>query len=243
MLAGALLSTTQSTWTREQCVIAWKNLDASSQRQWGLELDGLCDLLGRPWFRAVWILQEVVKSQDAIVCSGKKSVSARLFKPVISYGDEPGAPLPRNPGHDAGTLSRNWDLYMLLDNFGGSEATVEKDPIYALLGLSLDAVHTTQPDYQMSEEGIIQTVFPFLFYMHPNRHKFSKLLRELCSRLKFFNKLVLETAAMGEIHGDTVITFNLQRRPCLDISERTIQAAARDKRKRIMIIEVILDKL
>jgi len=40
---------------------------------------GMECLLGRPWFKRVWILQEVANARAAIVCSGTKFISARIF--------------------------------------------------------------------------------------------------------------------------------------------------------------------
>jgi len=36
-------------------------------------------LVTRHWFKRVWILQEVANAKAAVICSGTKSVSARIF--------------------------------------------------------------------------------------------------------------------------------------------------------------------
>ena len=41
--------------------------------------EGMVFLLGRPWFRRIWILQEIANARVATVICGKKSVSARTF--------------------------------------------------------------------------------------------------------------------------------------------------------------------
>ncbi|KAK0745145.1 heterokaryon incompatibility protein-domain-containing protein [Apiosordaria backusii] len=238
------------TWTREQWRTTWENLEASSQQNWGFEREGLCELLGRSWFRRVWILQEVANSQAALVCSGHESVSAKVFglAPfLMGVTPEPHCQgiLDMMPGpfRESSWFTGSRDLYTLLGNFGGSEATEERDLVYALLGLSSDAAHVIQPDYQTSEGGVIRTVFAALFHVHLNHHldTIPASIRELCTRLTFFNELALEAAASNEAFGDAVMAFNLTRRPCLAISERTVRAAARNKRKGPQIINIILD--
>jgi hypothetical protein len=41
--------------------------------------EGLELLLGRSWFKRIWILKEVANAQAAVVVCGTKSVSARIF--------------------------------------------------------------------------------------------------------------------------------------------------------------------
>jgi hypothetical protein len=67
-------------------------------------------ILDRPWFRRVWVIQEVAKAQRAIVVCGWKSVSTRVFTNAPSLlGLEPDphskAILDVMPGH---LRARNW---------------------------------------------------------------------------------------------------------------------------------------
>ncbi|EHK47191.1 hypothetical protein TRIATDRAFT_194157 [Trichoderma atroviride IMI 206040] len=51
---------------------------------------GLKSLLSRPWFRRVWILQEVANAKSAIVCCGNFAIAANIFAiaPII-FGIDP----------------------------------------------------------------------------------------------------------------------------------------------------------
>jgi ankyrin repeat protein len=132
----------------------------------GMEL-----MLRRPWFRRIWILQEIANARVATVYCGKKSISARTFAQVPSIiGLQPEshsqAVLDIMPG-----LSRkeSWwgqkrNLHTLLVKFRESEATDERDIIYALLGISSDAYISDilLPDYTKSLQQIIQDTTSFL---------------------------------------------------------------------------------
>ncbi|KAK4204968.1 heterokaryon incompatibility protein-domain-containing protein, partial [Triangularia verruculosa] len=240
------------SWTKEQWMTAWKSLKANDPRPPEFERQGLQELLDRSWFRRVWILQEVANSQAAIVSSGKRSVSARVFGLAPFLMDV----MPRS--HCQGILdmmpssfrqsswfSESRDLYTLLENFGGSESSEERDLVYALLGVSSDAVGAIQPNYQMDEQEVIRAVFHFLFRTHPDSTlgPFPPSIRMLCRRLTFFNELVLEMAATNEDDGDTIVAFNLHRRPYLTISAQTLHAAARNRRRGTHILQEILESL
>ncbi|KAE9370151.1 HET-domain-containing protein, partial [Stipitochalara longipes BDJ] len=133
--------------------------------------EGMALMLGRPWFRRIWILQEIANARVADIHCGEKSVSARTFAQVPSIiGLKPEAHtqavLDIMPG-----LSRkeSWwgqdrNLHNLLVKFRESEATDERDMIYALLGISLDAYRSDIlfPDYTKSLQQVIQDTTSFL---------------------------------------------------------------------------------
>src|SRR5436305_1506630 len=54
-----------------------------------VEHEGLKVLLGRPWFKRIWILQEVANARTAIVMCGTKSASAHIFAIVASLSGKP----------------------------------------------------------------------------------------------------------------------------------------------------------
>lgn len=61
-------------WSKSQRKMAGRYPDLLSRQR-----EGLRDLLERPWFERIWIIQEVANSRRALVCCGSKSVSARIF--------------------------------------------------------------------------------------------------------------------------------------------------------------------
>jgi len=133
--------------------------------------EGMQLMLKQAWFQRIWILQEVANARVAIILCGKRSVSARIFTQIpslIRLQPEPHcqAVLDIMPG-----LSRkeSWwgqtrDLHTLLVKFRKSKATDERDIIYALLGISLDACKSNilLPDYTKSSQQVIQDTASFL---------------------------------------------------------------------------------
>ncbi len=133
--------------------------------------EGMKQMLRRPWFQRIWILQEIANARVAIIHCGKKSVSARTFAQVpsiIGLKPEPHAQavLDIMPG-----LSRkeSWwgqkrNLHTLLVKFRESKATDERDIIYALLGISSDARQSNilLPDYTKPLEQVIRDTTSFL---------------------------------------------------------------------------------
>lgn len=128
-------------------------------------------LLSQPWFRRVWIVQEVAKARRAKVMCGTKTCSARIFTVVpnvikATVDPHQQAILDIMPGP---SRKHSWwvdkrDLYTLLGKFRESQATDPRDLIYALLGISSDA-HSTEylvPDYKKSLEEVVRTTIAFL---------------------------------------------------------------------------------
>lgn len=135
-------------------------------------LKGLSLLLQRPWFRRVWVLQEISNSRRASICCGKQFVKARTFAiaPLL-LGMKPErhcqAVLDIMPGRlrEESWWSESRDLYNLLSKFRESEASDPRDKVYALLGISSDAYDhdNLRPDYTKSLQEVIQNTSTFLF--------------------------------------------------------------------------------
>ena len=146
------------------------NLNVETQ-----QFKGLKALLGRPWFKRVWILQEVANARAAIVVCGTHSVSARIFAVMpfllgIKLDPHCQAVLDILPG---ASRRESWfhqkrDLRTLLVRFNNSEATDPRDKIFALLGISSDACDARflQADNSKSEEEVIQCTISFLLSFH-----------------------------------------------------------------------------
>ncbi|KAI3317792.1 ankyrin repeat-containing domain protein [Xylariaceae sp. AK1471] len=133
---------------------------------------GLLELLERPWFRRVWIIQEVASARTASVICGWKSVSAGIFAQIPSsmgmHTNHWQTILDIMPGHvrQKSWWSQNRDLRTLLVKFRDSEARDPRDNIYALLGISSDANENDvfRPDYEMSLQNVIQNTISFLLF-------------------------------------------------------------------------------
>ncbi|KAF4626721.1 hypothetical protein G7Y89_g11436 [Cudoniella acicularis] len=133
--------------------------------------EGMELMLSRPWFKRVWILQEVANARTATVLCGKKSVSTRIFAQLpalIGLQPEPHcqAVLDIMPGF---SRTESWwggsrNLHTLLIKFRESEATDKRDMIYALRGISSDMQEssTLTPNYKKSLQEVIEDTIFFL---------------------------------------------------------------------------------
>lgn len=130
------------------------------------------DLLRRPWFKRVWILQEVTNAQAGLLCCGTKAVKPWLLDLAQSLlcvkpDDHCQAVLDVMPGpwKESSWWKENQDLYTLLSRFGGSKASEPLDLIYALRGMSSDARDTPSlyPDYTKSQHQVVRDTIQFIY--------------------------------------------------------------------------------
>lgn len=120
------------------------------------------NLLERPWFRRVWIIQEVFSAKVATVGCGWNTLPTRTFlliPKLLGLDDTVDkhvqAVLEIMPGY---LRQRSWHsqrptLHTLIRKFVSCEATDPRDRVYALIGISSDAGSDgrLQPDY---DEGV-----------------------------------------------------------------------------------------
>jgi ankyrin repeat protein len=230
------------SWDLKQWITFWELVprDPIHKLSEGLDL-----LLRRPWFRRVWILQEVAKANRASVWCGTKSVTAHTFTlapPLIGVKPERHcqAVLDIMPGRlrEKSWWKENRDLYNLLLKFGESEANDPRDRVYALLGISSDAWNTAslRPDYRKSLQTVIYDTALFLF--GPSNISYatmSKLLENLASRNteSFLN--LAKTASVSEVEH-----FLTQRGLEVPLPEDMIRAAAENKRDGSNILRLLI---
>lgn len=134
----------------------------------------LKELLARPWFRRVWILQEVASARSAVVVCGAKHVSARTFAQMPALiglekvDTHAQAVLDIMPGplRHRSWWTSNRDLGTLLKKFRSSEAGDPRDRVYALLGISSDAYNETviPPDYGADIYTVVQRTISHLLF-------------------------------------------------------------------------------
>lgn len=145
-----------------------RNADWSARLRRGLEV-----LLKRPWFDRVWILQEVLNAQSAIVCSGALSVSADIFAISPSLLNTRPKPqvqsvLDLMPRSDAVKPQYNQgrdELISLVLKFRASKATDKRDMIFALLGMSSEPLdhELLRPDYTKPVEEVVHDAICYWF--------------------------------------------------------------------------------
>lgn len=132
---------------------------------------GLQLLLKRPWFRRVWILQEVANAQSAIICAGSSSLPAYLFALAPALLDVQTEPhtqsvldmMPRADHREP--VERRRALLDLLKSFHRSEATDKRDLVYALLGMSSDPHNhrLLRADYNKNIAEVLHDVIRYWF--------------------------------------------------------------------------------
>lgn len=144
-------------------------------------------LMTRPWFRRVWVLQEVASARTATVMCGDNSMPAWLFASIPTIFDFPvpdhcQAVLDIMPGHSrrSSWWGETQDLRTLLVKFSASEATDERDKIYALLGISSDAYNSKVllPDYSKDIRQVILETWSYMLFqeiLDPSLHGFPDL--------------------------------------------------------------------
>ncbi|KAH7322758.1 heterokaryon incompatibility protein-domain-containing protein [Stachybotrys elegans] len=129
-------------------------------------------LLRRSWFSRVWVLQEVAKARNATAYCGSSSCAARTFALMPSLlGVQANSHvqavldiLPRLRNNTWWSSTRS--LHDLMIRFEKSEASVQRDRIYALLGLSEDACDPVvfYPCYEKDDLRVCQDTAHFILF-------------------------------------------------------------------------------
>ncbi|KAI8711064.1 HET domain-containing protein [Fusarium sp. LHS14.1] len=132
----------------------------------------LAELLKNGWFKRVWILQEVAMAKTARILCGYYSCPARTFSFMpylmgLDVDEHSQAVLDIMPQLRKNTWwsSRRY-LHYLLTKFAGSQATKERDKVYALLSMSEDANDPTRffPCYVKDESLVWRDTVSFLIF-------------------------------------------------------------------------------
>jgi ankyrin repeat protein len=226
-----VLKESQNDWARSP--ERWREFWPSSQSTLGgvhPELErqqraGLVTLLDRPWFRRVWVLQEVANARAATVVCGSKTVPARIFAMIPAFlGVNPDthcqSVLDVMPGYSRqrSWWSRKRDLSTLLIKFGGSEATDTRDMVYALLGISSDACDCSaiSADYSKTLQEVIEDTASFL--LRDSLTQGNAVLRTNAERgVKVLVQLLLDSktgelgAAFWASNGETPLSWAAKR--------------------------------
>jgi hypothetical protein len=128
------------------------------------------EILKRPWFERVWILQEVAVSKSAKVMYGDKSVPWDDFANAVSACGALGVvpthinPLDASPAELIAVLQREFrhgqrlGLLTLLIAFRHCKATDPRDMVYALCGLVGQGTPNIMPDYSLHVTDVYKRV-------------------------------------------------------------------------------------
>ncbi|KAI1157524.1 heterokaryon incompatibility protein-domain-containing protein [Nemania serpens] len=130
----------------------------------GIQKRGLEELLARPWFRRVWILQEVANSRRALLCCGRGFIHAQIFALSprllgVLLDDHSRAVFELMPTYSQEGPRKlpNPDFGSVLVNFRRAVASDPRDRIFALIGLCADSLvrEVVKPDYTSYESHVI----------------------------------------------------------------------------------------
>ncbi|KAJ4003649.1 hypothetical protein NW752_011074 [Fusarium irregulare] len=132
----------------------------------------LCKILKNKWFERVWILQEIARAKTAKIVYGNSSCPARTFSIIprlmdIEVDDHVQAVLDIMPRIREGTWwSSNRNLHHLIQEFSGSQASMNRDKVYALLSMSEDAHDSRQffPCYEKDDRTVWIDTVSFLIF-------------------------------------------------------------------------------
>ncbi|GAW16555.1 hypothetical protein ANO14919_059860 [Xylariales sp. No.14919] len=126
---------------------------------------GIRQILDRPWFRRIWILQEVGNARAALIHCGKKAVSSAIFSSApslfnVEVDSHCRAVLDLMPGSQARSTmgGPHRDLRTLIRSFRKAQATLEHDRIYALLGLCSEEDKSLRVSYEKPISTVISEV-------------------------------------------------------------------------------------
>ncbi|KAF1968541.1 hypothetical protein BU23DRAFT_655767, partial [Bimuria novae-zelandiae CBS 107.79] len=142
-------------------------------------------LLQRPWFRRIWILQEVAAARHVLIMCASKQIDGYVFcLGVDSLKNFYGARTDLQgmirsvtylireaifrPGYSMGSSGRSsldiCPLGELMDMYHAHEATKRHDKVYALLGMSSDDLSKAGllPDYGVPWEELLQRLTKYL---------------------------------------------------------------------------------
>jgi hypothetical protein len=134
---------------------------------------GMRELRRRPWFRRVWILQEVANARRAVVQCSKKSVRAGLFAlaPRLMMLEDDlhfTSVLDIMPGSLRPTSwwAQSSELYTLLRRSRGASSSDPRDLVYALLGMAsdLDLHPSVRADYTKHPDQLVRDICNTLFF-------------------------------------------------------------------------------
>ncbi|KAH8660465.1 ankyrin repeat-containing domain protein [Xylariales sp. PMI_506] len=151
------------------------------------DIDAICTLFNRPWFKRIWVLQEVAAARSVIMICGATEISSAGFcssVDVLMASPEYHALdairslifsitllirraslRPRNVGVVVKDQSLCILLAELIDMYHGHEATISHDKIYALLGISSDASQNNNlaPNYSLDWGILFNRLAKFIF--------------------------------------------------------------------------------
>lgn len=218
-----------------RCYVALRNLGWLSKGNatpaTGNIYSALTTVLRRPWFRRVWVIQEVALAKRATVVCGWSSTPTSSFALMphllrVKVPELTQAVLDVMPGPLRNEESSWWrkkrDLLTMLQKFGSAASSRAHDRIYALLGVSSDP-DAIEPKYQATEQEAVGDVLKFVVSKRgtiPKHIKFPEWsVDQLITRLH-------PGEHMEEYLSQTMLLWGLQNRE-IDLADHLLEIQSR----------------
>ncbi|KAL8647123.1 MAG: hypothetical protein Q9226_006565 [Calogaya cf. arnoldii] len=162
---------------------AWPNLEHFDRGEWGRNewWSGLISLCSRPWFRRVWVVQEIELARSIKMLCGYVFFKWWDLATVIRILNRDGllarvgsvayrgcqAILTMEP-HSPGSL--NASILPSLSSNRVREATNPRDKVYAIMGIVADKQLSTTlgVDYSVSTEQVFEDIARYLLSRNPS---------------------------------------------------------------------------
>lgn len=159
-------------WTKRCEELMLKELGSPESPLRSARSRALGKLLKNKWFERVWILQEIARAKTAKIICGNSSCPARTFSFIprlmdVQVNDHVQAVLDIMPRIREGTWwSSTRNLHHLIREFSGSQASMNRDKVYALLSMSEDAHDSRRffPCYEKDDRCVWIDTVSFLIF-------------------------------------------------------------------------------
>ncbi|OTA62910.1 HET-domain-containing protein [Hypoxylon sp. EC38] len=138
-------------------------------------LRGLNELFGRPWWKRIWIVQEVVAAREIVVLLGDTIFPWTMLvhlcqaNQLAEFLTHPLAPMVRSCGYQKFTVldhfrrNRTMPLVRLVHCTQDYQATDSRDKLYALLGMASDlSPDDIIPDYTKPIQEVFLDLVRFM---------------------------------------------------------------------------------
>ncbi|CAF9940353.1 MAG: hypothetical protein HETSPECPRED_002390 [Heterodermia speciosa] len=196
----------------------------------------LLELLQRPWFSRVWIIQEIVVSRNAILRCGGLKLGWKDFCFGFLFAINAGFVYRQDVFHHPFAYQQlipliltyicfaeptylKFDLFSLLQSHRLSGATDLRDKVYALIGLSTlieSEAHSIIPDYSLSTEAVYTEIAKAIISKSPTldilgvpRTTSSSLFTKVPSWVPDWSVAHLGSSlAVKNLQGDYMFDFN-----------------------------------
>ncbi|KAH8775313.1 heterokaryon incompatibility protein-domain-containing protein [Diaporthe sp. PMI_573] len=242
-IAGSLISLLKS-FEEKVPPEAWENWpldDPMWSVHWKLAQDGqqaydypseLKSLMTNPWFRRVWILQEVARARQASIGCIWGWVDAKAFAMAPALlGVQPDSQcqaiidIMPGPSRNSSWWAQKPNISTLLWKFRESRASDPRDRLYALMGLASDwkSMGWITADYTKTQEALVREIVAFLFGDRIEPTTFSRWnIADLQRRIPNLSAIALEKMVLSGAGLEDVQEFIQRQSPTVPLSEAVV---------------------